>query len=86
VEGFHNKAKLTIRRLYGLGEFETIELAMFHQLGGLPQPELTHRFRGTPFFEPRRRSHKWSAGRYFGATKPDSCARCARSSLLESHY
>lgn len=44
VEGFNNKAKLTMRKSYGYREFETIELALYHQLGNLPQPELTHEF------------------------------------------
>lgn len=44
VEGFNNKAKLTIRKSYGFREFETIELALYHQLGQLPHPEFTHEF------------------------------------------
>lgn len=44
VEGFNNKAKLAMRKSYGFREYETIELALYHQLGNLPQPEFTHRF------------------------------------------
>jgi len=44
VEGFNNKAKLTMRKSYGFREYETIELALYHQLGHLPQPEFTHEF------------------------------------------
>ncbi len=44
VEGFNNKAKLTMRKSYGFREYETIELALYHQLGDLPQPEFTHEF------------------------------------------
>ena len=44
VEGFNNKAKLTMRKAYGFKEFETIETALYHQLGHLPEPESTHRF------------------------------------------
>jgi len=44
IEGFNNKAKLTMRKSYGFREYQTIELALYHQLGNLPQPELTHRF------------------------------------------
>src|SRR6267142_87572 len=44
VEGFNNKAKLTMRKSYGFREYETIELALYHQLGNLPQPEFTHEF------------------------------------------
>ena len=28
----------------GFKEFETIQIALFHQLGNLPEPESTHRF------------------------------------------
>lgn len=44
VEGFNNKAKLTMRKSYGFRTYETIELALYHQLGNLPQPKLTHEF------------------------------------------
>ena len=44
VEGFNNKAKLTIRKSYGFREYETIELALYHQLAQLPHPEFTHEF------------------------------------------
>jgi transposase len=44
IEGFNNKAKLTMRKSYGFREFETIEMALYHQLGKLPQPERTHKF------------------------------------------
>jgi transposase len=44
IEGFNNKAKLTMRKSYGFREYETIELALYHQLGQLPQPKSTHRF------------------------------------------
>jgi transposase len=44
VEGFNNKAQLTMRKSYGFREYETVELALYHQLGNLPQPELAHRF------------------------------------------
>jgi transposase len=44
VEGFNNKAKLAMRKSYGFREYETIELALYHQLGNLPEPEFTHRF------------------------------------------
>ena len=44
VEGFNNKAKLTMRKAYGFKEFETIQIALYHQLGQLPEPETTHRF------------------------------------------
>jgi transposase len=44
IEGFNNKAKLTMRKSYGFREYETIELALYHQLGNLPQLKFTHEF------------------------------------------
>ena len=43
VEGFNNKVKLTMRKAYGFKEYETIEIALYHQLGKLPEPESTHK-------------------------------------------
>lgn len=44
VEGFNNKAKLTMRKAYGFKQFETIEVALYHQLAKLPEPKSTHKF------------------------------------------
>ena len=44
VEGLDNKAKLTIRKAYGFKEFETIQIALLHKQGKLPEPKSTHRF------------------------------------------
>lgn len=44
VEGFNNKAKLTIRRSYGFRSDKLREMALYHSLGNLPVPEVTHRF------------------------------------------
>ena len=44
VEGLNNKAKLAMRKAYGFKSYETIEIALYHQLGKLPEPESTHRF------------------------------------------
>ena len=44
VEGLNNKAKLAMRKAYGFKSYETIETALYHQLGRLPEPETTHRF------------------------------------------
>lgn len=44
VEGFNNKLKLTTRKAYGFSSFTTIEVALYHTLGALPEPELAHRF------------------------------------------
>ena len=44
VEGLNNKAKVTMRKSYGFRTFRILELALYHSLGKLPEPELTHRF------------------------------------------
>ena len=44
VEGLNNKAKVTIRKSYGFRSFRITELALYHSLGNLPQPDFTHRF------------------------------------------
>lgn len=44
VEGLNNKAKVTMRRSYGFRSFPVLELALYHSLGNLPEPELTHEF------------------------------------------
>ena len=44
VEGLNNKAKLTMRKAYGFRTAKAIEIALYHQLGNLPEPESTHEF------------------------------------------
>ena len=44
VEGFNNKAKLTMRKAYGFKQYRTLQIALYHQLGALPEPEFTHKF------------------------------------------
>lgn len=44
VEGLNNKAKLTTRKAYGYRSFETLEVSLYHGLGKLPEPVLTHKF------------------------------------------
>lgn len=44
VEGFNNKAKVTTRKAYGFRTFRAAEVALYHTLGALPEPETTHRF------------------------------------------
>ena len=44
VEGFNNKANVTIRKSYGFRSFRIAELALYHSLADLPQPDFTHRF------------------------------------------
>ncbi len=44
VEGLNNKAKVTMRKSYGFRTFRILELALYHSLGKLPEPEVTHEF------------------------------------------
>jgi transposase len=44
VEGLNNKVKLVTRKSYGFRTPRVAKLALFHNLGRLPEPELTHRF------------------------------------------
>jgi len=44
VEGLNNKAKGISHRAYGYRSAETFKLALYHGLGNLPMPQLTHRF------------------------------------------
>jgi transposase len=44
VEGFNNKAKLTTRKAFGFRTYRAAEVALYHTLGALPEPEMTHRF------------------------------------------
>ena len=44
VEGLNNKAKLTIRKAFGFRTYKAIEIALYHALGDLPEPEFTHKF------------------------------------------
>lgn len=44
VEGFNNKAKLTMRKAYGFRTDRAMEVALYHTLGALPEPTVTHRF------------------------------------------
>ena len=44
VEGFNNKAKVTMRKSYGFRSYRVAELALYHSLADLPQPNFTHRF------------------------------------------
>lgn len=44
VEGFNNKAKLTIKMAYGFKNEKYLQYALYHTLGKLPVPKLTHRF------------------------------------------
>ena len=44
VEGLNNKIRVVTRRSYGFRTFEAMELALYHTLGHLPEPESAHRF------------------------------------------
>lgn len=44
VEGLNAKAKLTMRKAYGFRTAKAIKIALYHQLGDLPEPEFTHEF------------------------------------------
>lgn len=44
VEASNNKFKLTIRKAFGFRSFEVMQVAVFHQLGKLPEPHFTHEF------------------------------------------
>ena len=44
VEGLNNKARVVTRRSYGFRTFPVLKVALFHTLGKLPEPEVTHRF------------------------------------------
>lgn len=44
VEGLNNKLKLTLRKSYGFRTDLARKVALFHALGQLPQPQLTHSF------------------------------------------
>jgi transposase len=44
VEGLNNKVKVTMRKSYGFRTYRALELALYHSLGKLPEPESTHDF------------------------------------------
>ncbi len=44
VEGLNNKIKVTMRKSYGFRTFKCTQIALFHALGKLPEPEQAHRF------------------------------------------
>jgi transposase len=44
VEGLNNKAKVTVRKSHGFRTYRVLELALYHSLGKLPEPESTHDF------------------------------------------
>jgi transposase len=44
VEGLNNKVRVVTRRSYGFRTYNGIEVALYHTLGRLPEPETAHRF------------------------------------------
>lgn len=44
VEGLNANVKLGFRKAYGYRAVDTAKIALYHQLGRLPEPESTHRF------------------------------------------
>jgi transposase len=44
VEGFNGRVKLRFRKAFGFRTFRAMEVALYHELGALPEPELTHSF------------------------------------------
>lgn len=44
VEGLNNKLKVITRRSYGFRTFKATEVALYHTLGQLPEPDGTHRY------------------------------------------
>ena len=42
--GFNTRAKLTTRKSFGFRTYHGAEIALYHTLGALPEPESTHRF------------------------------------------
>ena len=44
VEGLNNKAKLATKKAYGFKTIECAKIALYHQMGALPEPPTTHRF------------------------------------------
>ena len=44
AEGLNNKIRVVTRRSYGFRTYRAMEIALYHNLGRLPEPESTHRF------------------------------------------
>ncbi|MDA0660883.1 MAG: transposase, partial [Planctomycetota bacterium] len=44
VEGFNNKLKRITRKSYGFRTQKADEIALYHNLGALPEPKVTHEF------------------------------------------
>jgi transposase len=44
VEGLNYNAKLTMKKAYGYRTLPGVKIALYHRLGALPEPKLTHEF------------------------------------------
>lgn len=44
VEGLNRKVNLVTRKAFGFRSFNVLKIALFHTMGELPEPELTHKF------------------------------------------
>ncbi len=44
VEGMNLKAKLTMRKAYGFRTLKGLQIALYHEIGKLPEPDYLHRF------------------------------------------
>jgi transposase len=44
VEGLNRKINLVTRKAYGYRSYDVLKMALFHTMGALPEPEMTHRF------------------------------------------
>ena len=44
VEGLNNKIRVVPRRAYGFRTYKAMEVALYHNLGRLPEPPSTHKF------------------------------------------
>lgn len=44
VEGLNRKINLVTRKAYGFRSYDVLKIALFHTMGDLPEPELTHSF------------------------------------------
>jgi transposase len=44
TEGLNNKIRVVTRRAYGFRTYKAMEIALYHNLGKLPEPPITHEF------------------------------------------
>jgi transposase len=44
VEGLNNRLKANSRESYGFLTYKVMKVNLYHRLGALPEPELTHKF------------------------------------------